>query len=215
MWSAAYEAFGRATITTAPAAADSPAIASDLRLAGQREEAETGLHYNTYRDYDPPTGRYIQSDPIGLAGGINTYGYALGDPLSNYDPTGLFVPALPAIAAVTAEAVSGLITTVAAAKMLLLPAPELSPVDLAQKKWEREDYHNTCEQPPPPNLTGCALWLWQLNQAKQCINKRDKFTDKWYNGSYDSGHAKQMDQWSQRIKNLEDKIRRLCKNVCQ
>ncbi|MFN8996504.1 MAG: RHS repeat-associated core domain-containing protein [Pseudomonadota bacterium] len=50
---------------------------------------ETRTYYNYFRDYDPSTGRYVQSDPIGLAGGINTYGYVKASPLTLIDPWGL------------------------------------------------------------------------------------------------------------------------------
>ena len=71
---------------------DANTLAFDLplRLPGQRYDAETGLHYNYFRDYDPSFGRYAESDPIGLRGGSNTYAYTRGHPLTQVDPLGLF-----------------------------------------------------------------------------------------------------------------------------
>jgi len=62
----------------------------NLRFPGQYYDAETGKHYNYYRDYDPNVGRYIESDPTGLKGGYNTYAYGLLNSLVFVDPDGRF-----------------------------------------------------------------------------------------------------------------------------
>lgn len=81
----------------------------NLRFPGQYYDAESGLHYNYFRDYDPETGRYVQSDPIGLQGGLNTYLYANGNSLRYADALGLEsyqlqpVPDTPELRAATAR----------------------------------------------------------------------------------------------------------------
>jgi RHS repeat-associated protein len=69
---------------------DTQLFAFNLRFPGQQFDAETGLNYNYFRDYDPAIGRYVESDPIGLDGGINTFAYADSNALSFIDPLGLW-----------------------------------------------------------------------------------------------------------------------------
>lgn len=64
---------------------------NNLRFPGQYFDAETGLHYNFHRDYDPKTGRYIEADPIGLQGDLNMYAYGMSNPIQEMDPLGLAV----------------------------------------------------------------------------------------------------------------------------
>ncbi len=80
-WQAQYDAFGKATIQVA-------AIENNLRFPGQYFDSESGLHQNYFRDYDPGVGRYLERDPIGQLGGLNTFAYVYLNPFTYKDPTG-------------------------------------------------------------------------------------------------------------------------------
>ncbi|MCK5353831.1 MAG: RHS domain-containing protein, partial [Methyloprofundus sp.] len=83
VWSWQSDAFGNG--------APSGSTMVNLRFAGQYWDNESSLHYNWNRYYDPETGRYITSDPIGLEGGLNTFAYVSANPVMFTDPEGLDV----------------------------------------------------------------------------------------------------------------------------
>ncbi len=82
VWRGEQEPFGEVDATT-------NAVEQNIRFPGQYYDVETGLHYNYFRDYDAGIGRYVQSDPIGLYGGLSTYGYAYQNPTIYTDAYGL------------------------------------------------------------------------------------------------------------------------------
>ena len=82
VWQAAALPFGRTQVQLGT-------VQNNLRFPGQYFDAETGLHYNWNRYYDPETGRYLSPDPIGLEGGLNLYAYVNNDPVNWSDPWGL------------------------------------------------------------------------------------------------------------------------------
>ncbi len=86
VWSAEFDAFGAATVHP------TSTVASPWRGSGQYYDAESGLHNNTYRYYDPSLGRYITLDPILEAGGTQFYGFAGNAPSVETDPLGLAPP---------------------------------------------------------------------------------------------------------------------------
>jgi RHS repeat-associated protein len=85
LWRWEGDAFG----DVSPTNPTSTAFTLPIRMAGQYFDSEVGISYNYFRDYDPSVGRYVESDPIGLQGGMNTYGYVGANPLKWIDPKGL------------------------------------------------------------------------------------------------------------------------------
>jgi RHS repeat-associated protein len=110
-----------------------------LRVPGQYADAETGLHYNYFRDYSPALGQYVQSDPVGLGGGINTYAYVVGQPLTLVDSRGLATP----------DTVGGAVGQQGVKKGASLPAAvggEVCASKIACESWRRFPFPSIYEQ---------------------------------------------------------------------
>jgi len=87
-WDAKSEAFGNSPPNQDPDQ-DGAAFVLNMRFPGQRLDLSSGTLYNYFRDYDTTSGRYLQSDPLDLYGGINRFVYAESNPLARIDPLGL------------------------------------------------------------------------------------------------------------------------------
>ncbi|SUA60444.1 Cell wall-associated polypeptide CWBP200 [Oligella urethralis] len=85
VWEGKAKAWGETRVIRRPATDEQ--VINNHRFQGQYYDAETSLHYNTFRYYDPELGRFISQDPIGLMGGINLYQYA-PNPVEWVDPLG-------------------------------------------------------------------------------------------------------------------------------
>jgi RHS repeat-associated protein len=89
IWQAQYTPYGQRVGDPPDRTNNAQMTKLDLRLPGQWADAETGLHYNDQRYYDPQLGRYISADPLGLQGGPNRFAYVGNNPLGFTDPLGL------------------------------------------------------------------------------------------------------------------------------
>ena len=98
VWAAAYTAFGQASVSSAST------VGYNLRLPGQYFDAETGLHQNWLRYYDPGTGRYTRYDPLGIAGSVDGFAYANANPVTFTDPRGDIAPVIVGIGYAAVEA---------------------------------------------------------------------------------------------------------------
>ena len=198
VWQAHTAPFGQARLTSAPTTVDDAStFTMDLRLPGQIFDAETGLHYNYQRDYDPALGRYLTPDPIGLAGGLQPYGYVGSDPLNRTDQLGLYEADVHYYMTFFLARTAGLgyqeARTIALATQYIDDNPDTWPVDDAnqfanvnqlnrtQVLNRLTSYHFTTTSPDwysttnydPSRTTGEALYQLTFNAETQSyINRR-------------------------------------------
>lgn len=178
VWQGNYSPFGGVDIVV-------NTMENNFRFPGQYFDAETGLHYNWHRYYDPATGRYISADPIGLEGGINLYAFANLNPVNYTDPDGLFaIGAIPAFEIVKWGGAA--LIAALGAKAAKETADAIN------------DSQKTCEDDP------CDEIIRKINEVMKELHRR-----------YLHQCKNKKNQWNSHVPAFEGKKRQLAKLVAE
>jgi RHS repeat-associated protein len=212
------DAQGRASAAegrTPRAATDGDGIpfAFNLRFPGQYYDVETGTHYNYFRDYNPATGRYVQSDPIGLQGGLNTYGYVGGSLVGSSDPLGLWTFAAgrfvaPALESVVTAATGTTIGVLLWEALNDDAEPQSWPwVDDPVANAEYEKYKADYKAPPPPFQDPCEELRWRLKREENLLRARQAWDAKHQPGRHAGPRGE--DQSKAAIRKIKNRMKKL------
>lgn len=237
-WAAEYDAFGKATVLRSE-------IVNDLRLPGQIEDSETGLHYNYRRYYDPSLGRYVQKDPIGVAGGLNEYLYAEGNPNTKTDPLGLAPwdslprrgiciwpfcppPPLPGAGPLPQPTPydfddddgsrSRRRESGDEARSRSAPKATGQNDDVRREEERKKDYKNykdRCNQPTPKGGDKCQQARFKLGRQRACLWLRLEHNDRFYDGKDGQHNPNLYPELEKSIKEAQKAVDRHCKPGCK